>query len=227
VLSHAYYESGALIDVAPIVTRAHELGALVVLDSYQTTGTVPFDVVALDVDIVVGGSHKWLCGGPGCGYIYVKSGLHERFSPLVTGWWAHRDPFAFEAAPMAYASGPARWSTGTPTIPGYVVARAGHDVIRAIGVDAIRAYNGRLTTRIAEFAHERGWRVKTPLDPAKRTGWIGIDLPDAARVQAQLLERHIIVDHRPRCGLRVGPHFYTTDEDLQTLFDALDAIARR
>jgi len=227
VLSHAYYESGALIDVAPIVARAHTMGALVVLDSYQTAGTVPFDVVALDVDIVVGGSHKWLCGGPGCGYIYVKPGLQENFAPLVTGWWAHRDPFAFAAAPMVYAAGPARWATGTPTIPGYVVARAGHDLIRAIGVDAIRAYNGRLTNRIIAFAHERGWRVKTPLDPAQRTGWIGIDLPDAARVQARLLERRIIVDHRPRCGLRVGPHFYTTDEDLQTLFDALDAIVGR
>ena len=122
VLSHAYYQSAVLIDIPPLVARAREVGALVVLDAYQTTGIVPYDVVALDLDIVVGGSHKWLCGGPGCAWMYVKPALAARFEPAVTGWFGHRDPFAFEPPPIAYATGQLRWATGTPTIPGYLVA---------------------------------------------------------------------------------------------------------
>lgn len=226
VLSHAYYRSGALVDVPAIVARAKAMGALVVLDAYQTTGTYPYDVVALDLDIVVGGSHKWLCGGPGCGFIYVKPDLAHRFAPMVTGWFAHAEPFAFEPAPQRYASSPERWATGTPTIPGYLVARAGHAVVRELGVPAIREHNVRLTTRIAEAALERKLRVNTPLDPAKRTGWIGIDVPGAERIAAQLIERRIIVDYRPDCGMRVGPHFYTTDDDVDTFFRALDELRR-
>jgi kynureninase len=204
VLSHAYYQSGVLIDVPAIVARARECGALVVLDAYQTTGTYPYDVVELDIDIAVGGSHKWLCGGPGCGWIYVRPALHETFRPMVTGWFAHRDPFAFEPPPIEYAQDQLRWATGTPTIPGYLVARAGHDLIREAGVPAIRAHNVRLTTRLTEAALERGWRVNTPHDAARRTGWVGIDVPSAERILHELIARRIYVDYRPGCGLRVS-----------------------
>jgi kynureninase len=224
VLSHAYYQSGALIDVAAIVAHARTLGTLVVLDAYQTTGIVPFDVRALGVDIVVGGSHKWLCGGPGCGFIYVDPDLADAFAPAVTGWFAHAQPFAFAAAPIAYATGAMRWATGTPTIPGYLVARAGHDIIREIGVPAIRAHNIRLTSTIIDAARERDLTINTPLDPARRTGWIGIDLPDAARIVSELGARRILVDYRPGCGIRVGPHFYTTDEEIALFFEALDTL---
>ncbi|MBV8645130.1 MAG: aminotransferase class V-fold PLP-dependent enzyme, partial [Candidatus Eremiobacteraeota bacterium] len=159
VLSHAYYQSGVVIDVPTIVARAREVGALVVLDAYQTTGTYPYDVVALDLDVVVGGSHKWLCGGPGCAWIYVRPTLADRFRPMVTGWFAHRDPFAFDAPPIDYATDQMRWATGTPTIPGYLVAKPGHAIIREIGVPAIREHNVRLTTRLTEGALERGWTV--------------------------------------------------------------------
>jgi len=224
VLSHAYYQSGSLIDVAAIVARARDAGALVILDTYQTTGIVPYDVLALDLDIMVGGSHKWLCGGPGCGFIYVKPALAERFAPLVTGWFAHADPFAFAPAPMEYAHSPSRWATGTPTIPGYIVARAGHDIIREIGVPAIREHNSRLTTMIASEALDRGLTVNTPLDPLARTGWIGIDLPNAAAIVEQLIARRIIVDYRPGCGIRVSAHFYTTDEEIAHFFTNLDEL---
>ncbi|GAC1573503.1 MAG: aminotransferase class V-fold PLP-dependent enzyme [Candidatus Elarobacter sp.] len=227
VLSHAYYQSGVLIDVLPIVARAREVGAIVVLDAYQTTGIVPYDVVALDVDIVVGGSHKWLCGGAGCGWMYVKRSLAQRFAPAVTGWFAHREPFAFEPAPIDYATDQMRWATGTPTIPGYLVAKPGHDVIREIGVPAIREHNTRLTLRLTHAALERGWTVNTPHDPAKRTGWVGIDVPDAARVQHALLERRIFVDHRPGCGLRVSAHFYTTDEEIERFLVAMAELVHR
>ena len=227
VLSHAYYQSAVVIDVPPIVARAREVGALVVLDAYQTTGIYPYDATALDLDIVVGGSHKWLCGGPGCAWIYVKPELAQRFRPMVTGWFAHRDPFAFDAPPIDYASDQFRWASGTPTIPGYLVARAGHEIINDFGVDAIREHNVRLTTRLTEAALERGWQVSTPHDAGRRTGWVGIDVPNAERVQHELLERRILVDYRPGCGLRVSAHVYTTDEEIERFLGATDALVAR
>ncbi|HTJ25637.1 MAG TPA: aminotransferase class V-fold PLP-dependent enzyme [Candidatus Limnocylindria bacterium] len=227
VLSHAYYQSGVVIDVPAIVARAKEVGALVVLDTYQTTGVLPYDVVALDLDVVVGGSHKWLCGGPGCAWIYVRPAIAERFRPMVTGWMAHRDPFAFDAPPIEYATDQFRWANGTPTIPGYLVARAGHEIIRELGVASIREHNVRLTAHLTEAALERGWRVNTPHAAKDRTGWVGIDVPEAERIQAELLERRIIVDHRPGCGLRVSAHLYTTDEEIDRFLRAMDELVRR
>ena len=227
VLSHAYYQSAVLIDLPPIVARAHELGAMVVLDAYQTTGIVPYDVVELDLDLVVGGSHKWLCGGPGCGWIYVKPALAARFRPMTTGWFAHRDPFAFAAPPIEYARDQMRWASGTPTIPGYLVAQAGHDIIREIGVPAIREHNARLTSALTDAAREREWPVSTPLDPALRTGWVGLDIPDAARIQHELQQRRIFVDYRPGCGLRVSAHAYTTDEEIQHFIEVMDTFVTR
>jgi kynureninase len=226
VLSHAYYQSGVVIDVPTIVARAREVGALVVLDAYQTTGTYPYDVVALDLDVVVGGSHKWLCGGPGCGWIYVRPELAEQFRPLVTGWFAHKNPFAFDAPPIDYATDQMRWATGTPTIPGYLAAKPGHDLIREIGVPAIREHNVRLTTHLTQAALERGWRVSTPHEAAKRTGWVGIDVPDGDRILHELIARRIYVDYRPGCGLRVSAHFYTTDEEIATFLAAMDDLTR-
>ena len=227
VLSHAYYQSGVLIDIPPIVARAREVGALIVLDAYQTTGTYPYAVVDLDLDIAVGGSHKWLCGGPGCGWIYVRPALAQQFRPMVTGWFAHRDPFAFEPPPIDYANDQLRWATGTPTIPGYVVAKAGHDIIREAGVSAIRAHNVRLTTKLTEAALERGWRVNTPHNAKERTGWVGIDVPNAAGILHQLIERRIYVDHRPGCGLRVSAHLYTTDEEIDHFVATLDELVSK
>ncbi|HMD01464.1 MAG TPA: aminotransferase class V-fold PLP-dependent enzyme, partial [Candidatus Baltobacteraceae bacterium] len=224
VLSHAAYVSGALIDVPAIVARCRKAGALFVLDAYQTTGVYPYDVVELDLDVVVGGSHKWLCGGPGCGFIYMKPDLRERFEPAITGWMAHESPFAFEPAPIRLARDQHRWNTGTPTVPGYLIARPGHDIIKEVGVANVRAHNVRLTTRIAQSALERGLRVPTPLDPAKRTGWIGVDFPGAERVAAALIARRIFIDYRPDCGIRVSPHFYTSDAEIDVFFDALDEL---
>ncbi len=226
VLSHAYYQSGALIDVPAIVSRAKDAGALVVLDTYQTTGIVPYDVGSLGVDIVSGGSHKWLCGGPGCGFLYVRPELAGQFEPAVTGWFGHAEPFAFEPAPIRYAGDAFRWATGTPTIPGYLAARAGHDIIREAGIPAIREHNIRLTTQIVEGARERGLRINTPLDPQARTGWIGIDVPDGARVVDELIARRVLVDYRPGCGIRVSAHLYTTDTEIATFFAELDTLLR-
>lgn len=225
-LSHAAYVSGSLLEIDAIQARCHEVGAIFVLDTYQTTGIVPLDVSAQGIDVVVGGSHKWLCGGPGCGFLYVRPGLRDRLAPALTGWMAHAEPFAFAPAPITLARDTHRYNTGTPTMLGYLVARAGHDAIAEIGVPAIRAHNARLTTRIIEAALSRGFTIPTPLEAERRTGWIGIDFPGADRATQALIDRRIFIDYRPGCGMRVGPHFYSTDEDIDVFFHALDEIAR-
>jgi len=222
LLSHAYFQSGALVDVAAIAKRAHETGSLLIVDVYQTAGVVPLDVVALDIDVAVGGSHKWLCGGPACGYIYVREGLREQMEPTATGWMAHAAPFAFEPPPMRYAGGMKRFGNGTPPMQAYLAARAGHRLIREVGVEAIRAHNLALTELILAEADARGIRTPTPREGDKRTGWIGLDVPDGARIVRELEERRIFVDYRPGCGIRVGPHFYTSSEDVMRFFEALD-----
>lgn len=224
VLSHAYYISGAVADVRTIQQHCRSVGAVLCVDAYQTTGVYPYDVAQWDLDLVTGGSHKWLCGGPGCGWIYVKPALLERFRPAVTGWMAHARPFSFEAAPTEHASDMYRFGNGTPTIPGYAVAKPGHDAIRAAGVSRIREHNVRLTSKLAEMALERGLRVNTPLEPSRRTGWIGIDFEGSERVCRTLIERRIFVDYRPGCGIRVSPHFYTTNAEIDAFFEGLDSL---
>jgi kynureninase len=224
VLSHAYYVSGAVADVRAIQRRCRETGTLLCVDAYQTTGVYPYDVMEWDLDIVTGGSHKWLCGGPGCGWVYVKPDLLERFRPAVTGWMAHARPFAFEPAPIEYAPSMYRFGNGTPTIPGYVVAKPGHDLIRRVGIGRIREHNVRLTTMVAGMAQERGLQVNTPLEPERRTGWIGIDFDGSDRVCKALIQRRVFVDYRPGCGIRVSPHFYTTEGEIADFFTALDAL---
>jgi len=226
VLSHAYYVSGAIADVRAIQAHCRQVGALLCVDAYQTTGVYPYDVRAWDLDIVTGGSHKWLLGGPGCGWIYVKPELLAHLRPAVTGWMAHARPFDFEEAPIRYAESMYRFGTGTPTIPGYVVARCGHQLIAQIGIARIREHNVRLTTAIAQMALERGLRVSTPLDPERRTGWIGIDFDGSERAYRELIARRVFIDHRPGCGLRVSPHFYTSDDEIERFFRELDAVRR-
>jgi kynureninase len=224
VISHAYYVSGAVADVGAIQAHCRSVGALLCVDAYQTTGIYPYDVVSLDLDLATGGSHKWLCGGPGCGWIYVKPSLLDSFQPAITGWMAHARPFAFEAAPVVHAPSMYRFGHGTPTIPGYVVAAPGHAMISALGVRRIREHNVRLTDKIAGMALERGLRVNTPLEAQRRTGWIGIDFDESERASRLLIEARVFVDYRPGCGIRIGPHFYTVEEEIDAFFRVLDTV---
>jgi kynureninase len=224
VVSHAYYVSGALADLGAIARRCRETGALLCADVYQTTGIVPFDVRELELDMATGGSHKWLCGGPGCGWLYIEPSLAPQFRPAITGWMAHERPFAFEAAPIVYAESMYRFGHGTPTIPGYAVAAPGHRLIREIGVPQIRKHNIGLTQRIIGLSQERGLRINTPLDPQRRTGWIGIDFDDAETACRRLIAERVFVDYRPGCGIRVSPHFYTTDAEIDAFFETLDRL---
>jgi kynureninase len=224
VLSHAYYVSGALADVRAIQAHCRQVGALLCVDAYQTTGIYPYDVTQWDLDIVTGGSHKWLCGGPGCAWIYVKPSLSRELRPALTGWMAHERPFAFEPSPIVYAESMYRFGHGTPTIPGYVVAAPGHEMIRTIGVPQIREHNVRLTEKIIAMALQRKLVVKTPLEPERRTGWIGIDFNGAEAACHQLVAQRVFVDYRPACGIRLSPHFYTGDDEIEAFFTALDGV---
>ena len=224
VLSHAYYVSGAIADVRAIQAHCRQVGALLCVDAYQTTGIYPYDVTQWDLDLVTGGSHKWLCGGPGCAWIYVKPSLARELRPALTGWMAHERPFAFEPSPIVYAESMYRFGHGTPTIPGYVVAAPGHEMIRTIGVAQIREHNIRLTEKIVAMSLERGLVVKTPLEPERRTGWIGIDFDGSEAACRQLVARRVYVDYRPSCGIRLSPHFYTVDDEIEAFFTALDRL---
>jgi len=224
VLSHAYYVSGAIADVRTIQQHCRSVGSLLCVDAYQTTGVYPYDVTAWDLDLVTGGSHKWLCGSAGCGWLYVKPSLLERFAPAVTGWMAHARPFAFEPAPTEHAPSMYRFGNGTPSIPAYMAAQAGHRLIASAGIPRIREHNVRLTQKIAGMALERGLRVNSPLEPERRTGWIGIDFDGAEAVCRRLVDRRVFVDYRPGCGIRVGPHFYTDDAEIDEFFTQLEQL---
>lgn len=213
-ISHVLFKSAFIQDARAIVERAHEVGAMVVLDTYQSAGTVPFSVKELNVDFATGGSVKWLCGGPGAGYLYVRPDLQARLEPKTTGWMAHESPFAFEGGAIRYAPDVTRFLHGSPSIPALYAAQSGYRIINEIGVEAIRAKSVRQTTRLIELAEEADLRVTSPHDPAQRGGTITIAIDHAGAVTAELIRREFIVDYRPGAGIRISPHFYTTDEEL-------------
>lgn len=214
-LSHVIFRSGYVQDVPAIVRRAHEMGAYVVADLYQSAGTVPVDVTAWDVDFATGGSVKWLCGGPGAGYLYVAPRLREHLRPRVTGWMAHARPFAFEGGAIDYAEGAERFLHGTPSVPALYAARAGYEIVTAIGVDAIRRKSLRQVQLLMDQARAAGLEPRTPDDPDRRGGMAILDVPHGEAVTRELLRREIIVDHRPGAGIRYSPHFYTTDDEVR------------
>jgi len=218
-LSHVIFRSGFVQDVPAIVRRAHEVGALVVADLYQSAGTVPVDVAAWDVDFATGGSVKWLCGGPGAGYLYVAPRLQARLQPRVTGWMAHEHPFAFEPGAIDYAENATRFLHGTPAVPALFAARAGYEVVAALGVDAIRRKSVRQVQLLMDRARARGLTPRTPDDPDRRGGMAILEVPHGEAVTRELLRREIIVDHRPGAGIRYSPHFYTTDDEILHAID--------
>ncbi|PYQ43105.1 MAG: kynureninase, partial [Acidobacteria bacterium] len=218
-LSHVIFRSGFVQDVPAIVRRAHEVGAYVVADVYQSAGTVPVDVAAWDVDFATGGSVKWLCGGPGAGYLYVAPRLQRRLQPRVTGWMAHEHPFAFEAGAIDYASDATRFLHGTPAVPALFAARAGYEIVSALGVDSIRRKSVRQVQLLMDRARALGLTPRTPDDPAGRGGMAILDVPQGEAVTRELLRREIIVDHRPGAGIRYSPHFYTTDDEILHAID--------
>jgi len=223
-VTHVLYKTGEIQDVEAIVERAHDHGALVVLDAYQSVGTVPLDVTALGVDFAVGGSVKWLCGGPGAGWLYVRPDLASVLEPGLTGWQAHARPFDFEPE-QDYAEGAARFLTGTPNVPALYAATAGYDVIEEVGIDRIRERSVEQTTLLIELLEEAGFPVGSPSDSARRGGTVVVRPPDFERIDAELAARGILCDHRPDVGLRLGPHFFNTDDELRHTVEQIAELA--
>ncbi len=214
-ISGVIFKSAALVDLAPIIERARQVGAQVLVDAYQWIGAVPLNVTALGADFVVGGSVKYLCGGPGAGFLYTRPDRLKSVRPRLTGWIAHPEPFGFDPGPMRYRDDGLRLLNGTPHVPCLYAARAGYEIVREIGVDAIRAKSMRLTARIVEFAQAEGWAVNSPLDGTRRGGSVSLGVPEPQRVQQELDRREVLCDWRPGVGVRFGPHFYNHDDDVE------------
>ena len=221
-ISHVLFRSSAMYDAKRIIDRAHEVGALVLLDCYQSAGTVPLNLKEWDCDLACGGSVKWACGGPGASYLYVRPDLLPKLAPTATGWFSHAEPFAFDMGPMRYADDIWRMIGGTPAIPGVFTARAGWDIVKRLGVESIRAKSLRQTTLLRSLVEKRGFTVNTPRDDAARGGTICFDFEGANVVSKALNEKRFFHDFRPRCGIRVSPHFYTTDEEMHRFLEELD-----
>ena len=225
-VSHVIFRSAYINDAKAIIEKAHRVGGYVVLDTFQSLGTIPVDVQALNVDFACGGVLKWLCGGPGVAYLYVRPDLGKKLVPRFTGWAAHQQPFNFEVGPIRYTDPPFRFMNGTPHIPSLEAARPGIKIITEVGVGKIRAKSKRQTAKLIDLADRRGWRVNTPLDPEQRGGTVSIDMPDSQEVCRELLRRDILVDWRPQAGVRMSPHFYTTDAELEAAIATVDEILK-
>jgi kynureninase len=223
-LSLVLFRSSYVMDAAAVIDRAHRVGARVILDIYQAAGTVPINIERLGADFAVGGSVKWLCGGPGGGYLYVRPDLAPELKPVLTGWAAHARPFQFAAGPIVYAEAPERFQTGTPNVPALYAVRAGYEIVAEIGVEAIRARSLLLTTRLMELADRAGYRLNTPRPDEERGGTVVVDVPDGAAVADELLRRNVIIDYRPGAGIRMAPHFYNTEQEIDHAMSVLDEI---
>lgn len=220
-VSHVLFKSAFIMDADAICKHAHNMGALVSLDAYHSVGVIPVDVMRSGVDFLTGGVLKWLCGGPGAAFLYVSPAVRALVEPALTGWQAHARPFAFEQE-MDYADGIERWLTGTPAIPALFAAIAGPEIVLKAGIEAIRAKSIRQTEWLVAAAHARGYRVHAPLDSSERGGTVAFDVPHGHEVAQFLLSRNIIVDYRAGAGIRIGPHFYTRDEELDSCIGAID-----
>jgi kynureninase len=223
-ISYVLFRSSSILDARAIIERAQAVGAHVVLDLFQAAGTVPIDLRALGADFAVGGVLKWLCGGPGVGYLYVRPDLRKQFRPTLTGWLAHKRPFEFEVGPIDRREDAFRFLNGTPHIPALYACQPGLEIISQIGVESIREKSMRQTKRLIEGALERGWRVRTPMDPAERAGTVSVDCPHAREVTRELLARDVLVDFRPQAGIRLSPHFYNRDDEIDAAFEHIQEI---
>jgi kynureninase len=231
-LSHVYFRSGGLQDVKPIIEHAHKMGALVMLDCYQSAGVMPIDVQDLNVDILATGVLKWLCGGPGAAFMYVRRDLQEQFFPAIRGWLGDKEPFDFNMPNVNFADGMHRFLTSSIQVPCLHTARPALRMFNEIGMDAIRQKSLRLTHRLIELADEFGFIINSPRQPEKRGGALTID-PVGSRKNAalntkeiceKLIKRRFIVDYRPPLGIRIAPHFYNTMDEIDAIMSEMNAI---
>jgi kynureninase len=225
-LSHVLFRSSAISDVPRVVARAKEVGAMVLLDCYQSTGTVPVDVKMLGVDFACGGSVKWLCGGPGAAYLYVRPDRIPQLRPRNTGWFGHEKPFAFTMPEQRYSEGVWRYMAGTPAIAALYQARAGAEIVADLTVARIREKSLRQTSHVLSVCDAAGYRVNTPRAPEQRGGTVCFDFPGSDRVAKALNASSFLCDHRPTSGIRMSPHFYTTDDEVARFMAEVERLRK-
>ena len=223
-VSHVLFRTSYIMDAAAIVERAHQVGATVILDTYQSAGIIPVDVSALQVDFAVGGCLKWLCGGPGNAFLYTRPDLLTTAKPAFTGWLAHEHPFDFDTGDVAMRGDAMHMMNGTPSIPAYYAALAGLDIINTVGVDRIRDASTRMTARLLTLVDQYGFSSAAARNPHRLAGTVAINVPDALLVSRTLKARDFIVDYRPPVGVRISPHFYNTMDEIESVMAEIASI---
>ena len=223
-MSHILFKSAYVQDAKAIIAKAHSVGAYVMLDAYQSVGVYPIDVKELGVDFLAAGVLKWLCGGPGGCFLYVRPDVHSRLAPGFTGWFAHQRPFDFDTGEMEYRTDAYRFLNGTPSIPALYAVTEGPKIIQEIGIKAIRERSVAMTKLIIEQADHYNFTVNSPREEEHRGGTVTVDVPHGYEVARELIERNIIVDFRKGAGIRIAPHFYNTGNEVIAAVDAINDI---
>lgn len=223
-IDHVMFRSSAIVEIEPIVKKAREVGAFVILDTFHSVGTLPLEAKKWGVHAVVGGALKWLCGGPGNCFLYVDPDESKNLKPAFTGWAAHKQPFLFSPEGQDFRDDGGRFATGTPNVPALYAGKEGIATLAEAGLHNVRARSQKLTTLVIEEAQRHGLGLKSPLDASKRGGHVALDVPDGYAVCQALSEREIVVDFRPDAGLRVAPHFYNTEDELRAALQAMRDI---
>jgi len=223
-VSHVLFRSAYIMPVRAIVERAHALGAQVLLNGYHSVGIIPVDVASLEVDFYIGGTLKWLCGGPGGVFLYVRPDLLTTLQPKITGWFAHARPFAFDVEHFDLREDSYRLANGTPSISSLYAIQPGVEIIKQVGVETIRANSLRQTHMVIEKADALGYAVRSPRTAETRAGTVTIQPAYAYEVSRELLARQFIIDYREGAGIRIAPHFYNTDAEIDRLMAAIEEI---
>jgi kynureninase len=223
-VSHVLFRSAYIVPAKAIVDKAHSVGAQVVFNGYHSVGIIPVDVTAMNVDFYIGGVLKWMCGGPGGVFMYVRPDLLTSLEPKVTGWMSHKNPFAFDIEKLDWREDSYRLMNGTPGIASLHSIQPGVEIITKVGVDNIREKSIRQTSLLIELADARGYEVVSPRDSAVRAGTVTVNPPNSYEVSRELLVRGIKIDYRQNAGIRIAPHFYNTDEELHLAMNTIDEI---
>ena len=223
-VSHVLFRSAAILDVQPIIERAHKVGGYAILSGFHASGIIPTDLEALNVDFYLSGVLKWMCGGPGGCFLYGRPDHLKTFKPRMTGWVAHKHPFDFEVDEIDFREDAYRFLTGTPSIPNLHAIQPGIDIIAQVGVEAIRAKSLRQTQLLFDLADKAGFEINSPRSEAERGGTVTVNPPHAYEVSRELLARNIVIDYRPQGGVRISPHFYNTDDELVLCIDTMRDI---
>ncbi len=222
-LSHVLFKSAYIVPVGEVIQKAHAVGAQVLLNGYHSVGVIPVDVTALNVDFYIGGTLKWLCGGPGGVFMYVRPDLLKTLQPKITGWFAQTRPFAFEEQ-IDLREDAYRLANGTPAIAALYAIQPGVEIITQVGVDNIRAKSMRQTRLIIDFSDQAGYAVVSPRDDAQRAGTVTVRPQEAYSVSRELIARGIVIDYREGAGIRIAPHFYNSDDEIRQTMQAIADI---